>query len=405
MQPQPTETTLRPLIRALTEPVDDLARAAGRNEAEAERAYAILAWYRLRGVRVDPLQALRLESAAASRVTRGSTSIYMPGVNGRPGTVMNIPTTRPVLAFGAGEVVGRCIEVLQADLDAAESCGGAALFARLKPLWAAAKIDPRTTPEALAALTCDPAAVRPVSDAVAEAYRAEEPDRVVVLADRVIAVCGETGPSWPVRVVRAFVALDRKQPAEALRLLAPLPKPAPPPLGSSPSWTAMNAHAMLNDWAGYARERDALMAAAERTLTATGRAREPFRAAGWRVADFDVDLPASGISRRTRRVLLATPSDPRAAPRAFHLHHQSLSVPGLEALSGEAGWSLVEYQCQAAPTVKRWEGEAAPAPDAAEIRRLVTEQLAKPAEPASPDAGVEWTPGMCGFTRQIAPGV
>ena len=411
----PNETSLRPLLRALTEPVETLASAARTGQSEAQLAYSILEDHRLRGVRSSTTLPYRLRLALTSRPTSRPTPIYVPGVKGRPGTVSNVPVTIPDPRIRQAEVVEGCVAALESEWEgAAKSCGGPALHARLRTLWAQAKVDPRTTAEALARLTCDPAEIRGVNQAAGEAYNAAganyqntvETDRAIALTERIIAVCGETGPSWPARAVRADIALTRNAPAEALRLLAPVPRPAPPPVGAAPAWLALNAHAAVGDWNGYARQRDALMAASERALAATGRERERIRVGGWRLADYDVDQ-AGGLGQHARRIILATPEEPRAAPRALYLYRTSLALPGLEALTtGEPlGWKLVEYQCYKATTVKQWEGGSTP--DPTEVRRLALERLAAPAEPAparEPDER-EWTPGSCGFPQQIAPGL
>lgn len=407
---QPNETSLRPLVRALTEPVDALARAAGTNQAEAELAYAILARHRLRGVRTSGAQAFRLQLAAASRTTRGSQSIYVPGVNGRPGTVLNVPTTVPVLPVGQTDVIERCVSALEENWSgSAEACGGPALHARLRALWAQARVDPRTTPEALAALTCEPAAVRDVWQAAADAYDAEERDRAATLADRIIVVCGETGPSWRARLLRALVALERDAPADAVRLLGPVPKPGPPSIGGLSSWVAMRAQARLGDWAAFTRERNALMAASERALAAAGRERERFRAGPNRVADYDVDF-AAGLGRRARRVFLVTPEDPRADPRAIYLmlNGENPLLKGLGPLPAELGpgWSLQEFRCDGSDEVHRFEAAppGASPPDAAEVRRLVAARLEAP-RPFPSAGGATPELQVCGFTDRIAPGL
>src|SRR5690606_38027460 len=77
-------------------------------------------------------------------------------------------------------------------------------------------------------------------------------------------------------------------PALALDLLGPVPRPAPTPIGGYVSFVAMQAHAAAGDWTSYARERDALGAASVAALDTEPAARGTRRLAEFTVGEATV---------------------------------------------------------------------------------------------------------------------
>ena len=146
--------TLSPQTQALLSgPVRDAALsgpAALEPLAQAGNAKAQLSWslvlrYGLHGVKVDADQArLWRTRAVASRGTT-TTAVWVPGFKKTPGhtQLMTLPVydvneTQAEVAETCAALLDQPGADLQAKLDKGV-CGGAGMYAQLKPLWLAAK--------------------------------------------------------------------------------------------------------------------------------------------------------------------------------------------------------------------------------------------------------------------------
>lgn len=391
-------TGLSPLVDALNAPVEDLAAAAERGDASAQYGLSVLAADGLRGVPKDTARAEQLRRRATSPKSSTPITQYIPGINGAPGrtAIINLPQYDPAMA--GLPFMDACVKALRTGKAAttlSAACGPPEVYDWLRVRWAGGEA---SAPPAwrLARLSCeDEAAIDGLWTRAAAAFEAGQHATAAASADRIITACGEAAPSWHARVMRALIAADDGDGKLAARLLQPVPRPAPAPIGAYSSFVALRAHAVAADWTAFARERDGLTAAAVQALS-RGRTVDRFTAGGARVAALDVDLPVGPL--RSRRAFLVTPADPRALPLTIHL------TTGEDVLgSGKPAWFLDEYRCDGRSTLKYFDASDTP-PDAAGVRRLVVERLEGRLEPASGsrfDRGLE----ACMFPAQVAPGL
>lgn len=139
--PSPT-THLRPLETALLDPIDVVAAAAERGEAEAQYAYSIVLRQGLRGLAPDPRAAdLWRERALAPRGVTPITQ-YVPAFNGAPSRVHIINLPRYELSRSAALSLEACVASIELEVATPEHlryCGGPADYARLKALWTATR--------------------------------------------------------------------------------------------------------------------------------------------------------------------------------------------------------------------------------------------------------------------------
>lgn len=387
-----------PLAQAVERPVETLRSEAEAGDASAQYALSILAEHGLRGVPADRAAAADLRRRALA--ARGFTTItqYIPGLNGAPGRTAIINTPRYDLPGVQARLIDRCVAAVNAGKAAGQAaCGRAEVFDWLRNRWAGGDA-PAPLVWRAGVLTCEDRAVTALL--WAEAARAFDAGRyasAALASDRIIAVCGEAEPSWHPRVMRALIAVQDGEARRALQLLRPVPRPAPRPIGAYSSWVAMRAHAAAKDASGFARERGALMSAAERALAGRGGTeRERFTAGEHGVVALNAVVPLGPLV--SRHVFLVTPRDPRADPRAIYL------TTGEDALgSGRPAWFLDEYRCNGRSTLRYFPASAA-GPDYAEVRRLVVDRLEGRLAATSASA---FRTGLsaCMFPDQVAPGL
>ena len=132
-------------------------------------------------------------------------------------------------------------------------------------------------------------------------------------------------------------------------MIAPVPRPAPAPIGGYVSFVAQQALLAKGDWAGYGAERDRLMQASEMALRAepwTRAVGEPVEGAGSRFQIFDRPL-AMGDSLRAVRVALLVSAGERNMARAFYLTTSAdLTDPT------KSQYFLDAYRCDGRSTLK-----------------------------------------------------
>lgn len=397
-----------PLRMALTDPVDDLTRRADGGEGQAQYALSFLKKYGLRGVAQDPAGVEALRARAARGGTMPITQ-YIPGINGAPGRVNMIYVQMPGIGPGRAELMDMCGLTLLAGLEApgARLCGSAEAYAALAP--AAVGLAPRdglidspfapnTPVDPATVMTCE--AIGPLWRDAGRRFDAQDLDGAAAATDRVIALCGETEPSWHPRTMRALIATNQGKPEEALALMGPVPRPAPAPIGSYASFVAMQAHVAKGDWAGYQMERHRLTQASELALRNEGGTRavgQPVGGGGAWVKIFDRPRPMAD-SLRAVRVGLVVQAGERDAPRAFYLTASAdIADPEKEQ------YFLDEYRCDGRSTLKYF-GVRATAPTVEEMGDLIGQRLAGTLPEAS---GSSFRRGLnaCQFPTQVAPGL
>jgi hypothetical protein len=389
---------LSPLVDALTAPVDEIAAGAERGEASAQYGLSVLAADGLRGVPKDPARAEQLRRRATSPKGNQAITQYIPGINGAPGrtAIINMPQYDPAMA-GLPFMDG-CVKALRtgkAATSLSAACGPTEMYDWLRVRWAGGDA-PAPAAWRLASLSCDDeAAIEALWTRAASAFEAGQHATAAAAADRIITACGDAEPSWHARVMRSLIAAEDGDAKLAVRLLHPVPKPAPAPIGGYSSFVALRAHAADGDRAAFARERAGLMAASAAALS-KGRTGERFTAGGAQVTALEVDLPVGPL--RSRRAFLVTPTGPRAFPLTIHL------TTGEDVLgSGKPAWFLDEYRCDGRSTLKYFDASDTP-PNAAEVRRMVVERLEGRLQPTS---GSQFNRGLeaCMFPAQVAPGL
>ncbi len=227
-----------PLKMALTEPVDTLETRAATGDRQAQYAVSFLAAHGLRGIARDPIRAEGLRAQAGQDKTT-TQPIYVPGVNGGPGSLIYAQHADPGVSDTEARRLDLCAftVILGQPAMGGQVCGSPAAYIDLLPSAVALRAQ-----MAESALT-EPAPVDPqsVSECSATgplwsdaARRMGRNDRAgaAVASDRVIALCGQGEPSWHARVMRATLALADGDGTMALALMEPVPSPPPPPIGA-----------------------------------------------------------------------------------------------------------------------------------------------------------------------------
>lgn len=397
-----------PLRMALTDPVEDLTRRADRGEGEAQYALSFLKRYGLRGVASDPAGATALRDQAARGRSLPITQ-YIPGINGAPGRTTLIYTILPGISGPRAHMMDLCglSLVIGSAGPGSVACGSPEAYAALLP--AVGDLVPRDNlipspfaqdqpvdPAAVA--SCD--AVGPLWSHAGRRFDAGDLDAAAAAADRIIALCGDGEPSWHPRVMRALIATARARPDEALTLMAPVPRPAPAPIGSYASSVAMQALVVKQDWDEHRIERVRLMQASEAALRAEPETRpvgEVFEAGGARVQIFE-RARSLGDGLAAVRVALVLSAGERDMPRAFYLT-LSRDLPD----PTQVQYFLDEYRCDGRSTLKYFGPLAAP-PSMEEMRDLIGQRLAGSLPEASGSSFLRG-PNACQFPTQVAPGL
>jgi len=398
----------RPLRMALTDPVDDLTRRADRGEGEAQYALSFLKKYGLRGMEVDREGVDVLRAGAARGGTMPITQ-YIPGINGAPGRVNMIYVTMPGISPQRARVMDVCGLSLLTGLAqyGAVACGSPEAYAALLPVVAdivprdgliPSPFDEDQPIDPVTVVRCE--AVGPLWNDAARRFGAGDMDGAVAASDRIIALCGDDKLSWHPRIMRALIANTRGKPDEALALIAPVPRPAPAPIGGYVSFVAQQALLAKGDWAGYGAERDRLMQASEMALRAepwTRAVGEPVEGAGSRFQIFDRPL-AMGDSLRAVRVALLVSAGERNMARAFYLTTSAdLTDPT------KSQYFLDEYRCDGRSTLKYFGALPTP-PGVEEMRDLIAQRLSGALTETSGSSFLRG-PNACQFPVQVAPGL
>ncbi|MGH7020392.1 MAG: hypothetical protein ACREEY_10945 [Brevundimonas sp.] len=392
-----------PLKMALTEPVEALRQQSDEGNRNAQYALSFLMQSGLRGVEKDALGAEALRARAGETRTT-STAVYMPGVNGKPGTTMIVPISSPGVSDAEAQRLDVCGMTLLLGEPAlgAMLCGspeayidllpgGATLRAELmrRAIDGVVRVDPPSVVE------CE-STTELWGDAAFRMATGDQP-AAAAAADRIIALCGEDRASWHARVMRAQIHLDAGEADAALAVMGPVPRPAPAPIGAFASQVAMAAEAMREDWVGYRRERDALLAASLAALRAEPQTRlvETFAVEGGSVTLFARPGEVFGGLEGLMVGVLA-PADERAAPRGFWLTRRE------NFLNGEAAWFLDEYRCDGRSTLAHFDAR----PSDAVVRDHVVRRMSGALQPLT--SVVESGPGpasACRWPVQVAPGL
>jgi hypothetical protein len=208
--------------------------------------------------------------------------------------------------------------------------------------------------------------------------------------DAVIDNCGTSSAAAIPREMRAELALQDKEYDLALKLLAPVPRPARKPLGSRPSWTAMMALKGKGDIPGLKTERTHLLAAVDASLGAAdgpyqGRKVESFELNGAHVVAYEARVPQGVFVRLTEFII--TPPGPDALPRSVLLT-DDLNAHQM-AKQNNAGTvpAFVDlYDCNSHVTLKMLPETGGQPPPYADVKAVV----------------VAWLQGQASWTSSIS---
>ncbi|MFK0297956.1 hypothetical protein ACIQTU_01935 [Brevundimonas sp. NPDC090276] len=392
-----------PLKLALNESVDALRKKSDEGDRPAQYALSFLMQTGLRGVEKDALGAEALRARAGENRTT-STAVYMPGVNGKPGTTMLVPITSPGVSDAEARRLDACGLTLLLGEPAlgAMVCGSPEAYIDLLPGGAGLRQDMMRRVMG-GVVRVDPASVLDCEDTTAlwgdAAFRMATGDQATaaLATNRIIALCGEGRDSWHARVMRAQIHLDASEPDAALAVIGPVPRPAPAPIGAFASQVAMAAEAMREDWVGYRRERDAMLAASLAALRAEPQTQlvETFAVEGGSVTLFarpgEVFDGLEGLM-----VGVLTPADERAPPRGFWLTRRE------NVLNGKAAWFLDEYRCDGRSSLAHFDAR----PSDAVVRDHLTRRMSGALQPLTTVVeGGSAPASACRWPVQVAPGL
>lgn len=400
-----------PLRLALTEPTDSLTLRADAGDKAAQYALSFLTRYGARGVLQDQVRSEQLRAFAAQPSSTTITQ-YIPGINGGPGRTSLIPITMPGISDLQARRMDLCGLTLLARTPSLgmSMCGSSQAYMELIPAAAAAlaesgQIDLSDT-SSIGSASIDPTAITtceatdPLWRSAIRQFEATDYATAATGLDRIIALCGEAQPSWHPRVMRALIATQQGDPKAAIAFLAPVPRPAPAPIGGYVGFVAMQAQAATGDWNAYRLERDTLSAASLAAVKAEPRTKpagEPFTVRGARVELFDRRF---AMARGLDAIMtgLVMPGDERTAPVTYYV----TMSPEFETPSRKQ-YFLDEYRCDGRSTLMYF-GALDQAPDVATVRGLIEKRLSGDLEPTS---GSSFDRGLsaCQFPAQVAPGL
>lgn len=367
-----------PVIEAVRTDPAQLKLRADAGDAIAQYAMAIRAHYGFEGL-PDPLAMIEWSRKALA--SRGSVPMttYMAGLNGAPGHISIISVPNPGLAYSIASASDTCAIALDSAgkaTNTAKACGTPELYAELLALWPK-PFKPRVLTASPDAIECEPRELDEVWSLAARSFNARQFDEARKASDVIIKACGEAAPSWYPRVLRAELALADKDAALALRLLAPVPKPSPPPIGSYSSFVAMAALQAAGDKAGFKRERDTLIdqvsAALIGPMSFGGRQVERFVVSGAEVRGYEIVHVLGGQLIASAIFVIKPPVDD-----GWPVTIMLTSSPN-EVKAGERSYFLDEFHCQEKWTLKYFDGKA----DYRAARALVVERLEGKLEPSS----------------------
>ena len=394
-------TANAPLKMAFTEPVASLEQRADAGDRQAQYALSFLKKIGLRGVEADPVAVETLRASAGQAFTR-TMPIYQPGVKGSAGTMIYVPITDPGISDAEARRMDICGLMLLSGLPAmgGQLCGGPAAYADLVPGAIAARQD-----MIMSRTIVDPASVARCEDvgalwsSAAVRFQNGATDEAVAATDRIIELCGETEPSWHARTMRALLALNDEDPDRAVALLAPIPRPAPAPIGGYVSFVAMAAQAQREDWAAYARERDTVIAASLAALKTEADAKPVGQLVEGQTTVELIERTTAIHPGLTGLVVgIVQSTEPKAIPRAYWLTTSPDPMGGKTPV-----YFLDEYRCDGRSTFMYFpRGEERPTVEA--FKDLIAQALRGDLKPAS-GVAIQGPPTACTFPYFVAPGL
>lgn len=389
-----------PLKLALGEPVTSLEEKAAAGDRSSQYALSFLLRFGARGVAPDPLRAESLRAQAGATHTR-TVPIYVPGVKGAPGSLIQSQISDPGVSDAQARLLDLCGLTLLMGNPAlgGQICGSPAAYSDLLPAAqiarqesldaALAPVDPQTI--------ADCAGVQPLWSDAARRLNHQDKAGAAAATDRIIALCGEAEASWHPRVMRALIAVDDGEADKALDLLRPVPRPAPAPIGGYASFVAMRAHLARQDAAAHGEERDRLIQAAIAAVSADPLAKS---VGVINVGDVKVALferPTVFAPQLSGLVVgLVQGGDGARPPVAFWL------TTSPDPISGDRPvYFLDEYGCDGKWTLQYFPREGG-RPDIAEVKALIEQRLRGTLEPTS---GSRFSPPLnaCVYPPQVAP--
>lgn len=228
----------------------------------------------------------------------------------------------------------------------------------------------------------DPAAVQAAWRPGIVAFEAGDLNGAKANVESILARCGEVQTTWFPRIMRAELAIREQDHEGALRVLEPVPKPAPAPIGSYSSHIALRALAALKREAEFLRVRHDLIAASAAALTRRsgpikGRLVERFSTTAGEVQAIDAEFSQGAMLRR--RVFLVTPKDPLAPPATVMLT-SNLTINRMAASAGRPKPLFVDgYDCGGHTTV----AILSEAPSDEALKKTVVDYLEGRASPVS----------------------
>lgn len=384
-----------PLKMALSEPVENLRERSDAGDRQAQYALSFLMRHGLRGVELDPLGAEALRATAGVTQVR-TMPVYQPGVNGRPGSLINVQISDPGISDHDAARLDLCGLTVLGGVPAlgGSICGSPAAYIDLLPAAAAVRLEMVRPASVDPASVSDCAAVGPLWSDAALRMSVGDQAGAAAASERIISLCGEGEPSWHARVMRAQIHLDALEPDQALAVMGPVPRPAPAPIGGFASQVAMAAHAARRDASAYGTERDAMLAASLDALRAEPGVQEiaTFPVDGGRVTLFDRPGPLfPGLEGL--KVGVFSPTAPDAPPRGFWLSVRR------DFLDGADAYFLDEYRCDGRASVANFAAE----PSLADIRKDIEAYMKGDRKPVTEMRDAVSL--ACRWPVQIAPGL
>ncbi|AQR60221.1 hypothetical protein BZG35_00015 [Brevundimonas sp. LM2] len=387
-----------PLKMALTEPTEALEARAAAGDRQAQYAVSFLARMGLRGVARDPIRAEGLRAQAGENLSR-SQPLYMPGVNGAPGTLIYAQINDPGVSdaeAGRLDVCGLAV-LMGHPATGGMLCGSPEAYIDLLPAASAVRLEmaasqtPLIEPEHV----IDCAGTDPLWSDASRRLNASDTGGATAATDRIITLCGTGSRSWHARVMRSVLALQAGEASMALTLLEPVPSPAPAPIGAFGDHVRIAALDSLGRPADAAEARTALAAASLAALrteaSETGRSVEtrPLGTASAVIFDRPVGY-FPGI--RSLKTIVVTGEPARLT--AYQLTRHG------EAGKEEGPWFLDAFACDRRATVQVFETEPA------------LDQIVARIDAYRRDAGLivssmirsgDMTSGVCQWPVQTAP--
>lgn len=401
--PDPIAANL-PLRMAFSEPVDSLREKSAAGDRNAQYGLSLLMKLGLRGVEVDALGSEALRAQAGRTVTTSQAIYVPPAVKGGSGSVMNVNSASPGITDEEARRLDMCgfTALTGAPAMGGILCGSPEAYADLLAVVAPYRAELMANRGLDVPADVDPASVGTCEErdelwATAARHMGMAGPEAVAKAEaasqRIIELCGEAEASWHARVMRANLYLMADQPQAAVEVLRPLPIPAPRPIGGFGALTLMKAQSRLGDWSGYARTRDALMAASIEALASEpgGHLVERFDARNGAVSLFE-RKGRSSYGLTFLRMAVVEWTDTQARPLGYVLSTSSMG-------GADRGFFLDEYSCEGRGTLRYFEAM----PTDAVIRDVIRQRMAGELELVT--LRVDHPGPVCRWPGMVAPGL